>query len=705
MDEHELENKGKAQEFNFRDYWLVLLKRKWTVVAFALPLFVIVTIYSFVKQPSYTAMGTLLIEKETNILTFEQVFQIETYMDDYFQTQFKLLQSRSLANNVIEKMKLAENAPDAKSRTRLIDNFLEKLAIKPIAQTRLVEVHFTDQSPQFAADVVNALFDSFIDMSAELKYATSEQASEFLAKQITELRSKIESRQREMQKYGAEKNIIALSSTETTIIEKLGELNRALTAAQIDRLKKEAYYNEVKNATPDNIPKEMSNDLIEKLREDYVRMNQEYSTKAETFKEDYPEMQRLRAELDSAKSLLEEETNNLIKAAYSDYQAALKREWSLAAAFDRQKEEAFQLNSNAIAYNSLRIEIENQNSLLESLIKRQSETGVAASMRGLRTSNIRIVDKAEVPLWPSSPKKKLNMILALLMGLFGGVGLAFLFERLDNSVKNHEDVEKTTGMAALGIVPAFSQDGFSKEPADEAPEINSIELITHLSPNSNMAESYRTIRTSLLLSSPEKKPRAIMLTSALPEEGKSSTLSNLAVTLAQAGKTVLVIDSDFRRPTQHKIFKVKNINGLTNYLTSQMELDAVVKATDIPRLFLINAGPVPPNPAELLGSEKMGNAIERLKELFDFVLFDSPPMLSVSDAMMLGPKIDGVILVVWGGRTARHTLKQAKERLDSLKIKCLGVIINNLNIQEHDYYYRYHYYHYYGEGKGTEKGL
>ena len=742
MEKYYIEEEVRGQEFNLRDYWMVLLKRKWTVAVFAIPLFAVVTIYSFVARPSYTAKGTLLIEKEPNILTFEEVFQIETFLDDFFQTQFKLLQSRSLANNVIDKLKLDENekfagkaivrekekraaggAVDARSRTTLIEKFLGKLAVKPIRQTRLVEVQFKDRDPKFAADVVNALFESFIDMSVELKFATTEQATEFLAKQITGLRSEIEVKQREMQKYGAEKNIIALSETETTIIEKLGELNKALTAAQIDRVRKEVYYNEIKNASPDNIPEGMTNVLIQRLREDYVRMSREYSKKAETFRDDYPEMQGLKAELESAKSLLENETNNLIKAAYSDYQTAYKRERSLDDVFNKQKQEAIQLNSNAILYNSLKIEIENKNNLLESLIKRESETGVAARLKGLRTSNIRVVDKAEVPLYPSSPRKKLNMLLALMMGLFGGVGLALLFDHLDNSVKSHEDVEKATGMATLGIVPAFSQNGFSRgygygygarrgvkvkiegvKAAEMAePEVKSIELIAHLSPKSNLAESYRTIRTSLLLSSADKKPKSIVVTSALPEEGKSATLCNLAVTLAQAGKTVLIVDSDFRRPTQHKIFKIRNINGLTNYLTSEMELKALVKETGIPKLYLINVGPVPPNPAELLGSEKMGNLIESLKQWFDFILFDSPPVLTVSDAMVLGPKIDGIILVVWGGKTAKDALKQAKERLDMLKVKCLGVVINNLNIQEHDYYHMHHHYHYYGEGKGGEK--
>jgi capsular exopolysaccharide synthesis family protein len=747
MDEYREEEMMEAKPLDLREYWRVLLKRKWTVVAFAVLLFAIVTIYSFLARPSYTARGTLLIEKEPNILTFEEVFRIETLMDDYYQTQFKLLQSWSLADNIIEKMKLQENAKfagkpgtekaaggavdEASVRSKLVEKFLGKLAVKPIRQTRLVEVQWKDNDPKFAAEVVNALFDSFIDMNVQLKYETTEQATEFLTKQIASLQGEIEEKQREMQKYGAEKNIIALSGTETTIIEKLGALNKALTEAQIDRLRKEAYYNEIKNAAADNIPDAMTNPLIQMLREDYARMSREYSKKAETFKPDYPEMQRLKTELESAKRLLENETNNLIKTAYSDYQAAFKRERSMSGAYNIQKQEAIQLNSNSIPYNSLKIEIENRKSLLESLIKRESETGVAARLQGLRTSNVRIVDKARPPLRPSSPRKKLNMLLALMMGLFGGVGLAFLFEYLDNSVKNHGDVEKTAGVATLGIVPAFSQNGFSRgygygrgglkvkiksrnngkngtEVAVAAakaagPEVKSIELIAHLSPRSNLAESYRTIRTSLLLSSADKKPKAIVVTSALPEEGKSATLSNLAVTLAQAGNTVLVVDSDFRKPTQHKIFKIRNIDGLTNYLTSEMELKALIKETGIPKLYLINVGPVPPNPAELLGSEKMRNLIESLKRWFDFILFDSPPVLTVSDAMVLGPKIDGMILVVWGGKTAKDALKQAKEKFDMLKVKCLGVVINNLSIQEHDYYYMHRHYHHYGEGKGGDK--
>lgn len=800
MEEYREEEYIEAESLDLRQYWRVLMKRKWTVAWFAVPLVAIVTIFSFVVTPSFTAKGTLLIEKEPNILTFEKVFQLESLMDDYYQTQFKILQSETLAENVVERMKLYEDErftgklnpeeqaeaadPDSTLRRRLVEKFSKKLAVKPVRQTRLVEVQFKDASPGLAAAAVNELFNAFIDMDVQLRYETTEEATEFLAKQIEVLRGEIEGKERELQQYGAEKNIVALSDTETTIIENLGALNKALTEAEIDRVRKEAYYNGIKNASPDNIPDALANPLIQRLREEYVRLSREYATKSETFKPKYPEMQRLKTELESAKSLLDKETRNIVQAAYSDYQAALKREQSLESVFNGQKQEAIQLNSNAIAYNSLKIEIENRKSLLESLIKRESETGVAARLQGLRTSNVRIVDRAKVPLKPSSPKKKLNMLLAVLLGLFGGLGLIFLFEYMDNSVKSREDVNKATGgSATLGVVPTFGPNGsgygyryvegrggikvrivtksqggrgegragedrksekerrqrlkglardgslldlggdssgvWEKESSrilspDEKPAVQlapapagskkgsgtqmaqpedrSMELIAHLSPRSNGAESYRTIRTSLLLSSTDRKPKAIVVTSALPEEGKSITLSNLAVTLAHAGKRVMIVDSDLRKPTQHQIFKCLNEGGLTSYLTSTRGMAEIVKGTGIPNLYLINAGPIPTNPAELLGSEKMVGLIEGLKQSLDLILLDSPPILTVSDALVLGPAIDGVVLVVWGGKTAKEVLKQAKEKLDMMKIRCLGVVINNIAVSEGDYSFMYNYY-------------
>ncbi len=768
MNDSEFRENVEGSETNLRDYWTVILKRKWTIISFALVLFAVVTVASFLMKPTYTAKGTLMIEREPNILRFEEMFQIETLNDDYFQTQYKLLQSRTVAEDTIDRLKLYENdaflgnlrkdpmSSDKSNpifRGKLIDTLLKRVDVKPIRQTRLVEVAFKDHDPRFAADALNALFDAFIDLNIQKKYLATEQASEFLTKQIAAVTAEIQESERKLGEYGAAKNIFALSDKETTIVEKLGDFNRALTEAQIDRVKKEANYNEIKVATPDYLPEALLNPLIQRLREDYVKLSREYMKKEETFKPEYPEMQRLKTELDSAKESLKNETQNLIKGAYSDYQAAWKKEQSLAEAFNAQKREAVQLNSNAILYNSLKIEIENKRSVLESLLKRQSETDVSSRLKSLRTSNVWIVDRAAIPLYPSSPKKKLNMVLALLIGLFGGLGLAFLFEYMDNTVKTFEDVEKYTGLPALGMIPAFIPSGIKKVkekekskalevkikdkkkrkskkskrdssrwlldtkkeekealgtkgagpgeqkggeiPDIKLPEIRSIELITHFLPNSYISEYYRSVRTTLLLSAPDSKRRYLAVSSALPEEGKTATISNLAVALTQAGKKVLLVDADLRKPKLHKIFKINNVDGLTNFLATTIPVSQLVKVTQIPNLYLINAGPVAPNPVELLGSEKMAGLINNMKEFFEYILFDTPPLLSLSDAIVLGTKLDGVILVAWGGKTSRDALRRAKERLDLHHIKCAGVIINNISLKEHDYYFMKHYYHSY----------
>ena len=720
-------------EIDLRKYIDIIFRRRWTVISVTLIAAALSLIVSFVTRPVYKARGTVMIEKEPNILSFEDIFQIETFRDDYFQTQYKLLQSRRLAERTIERLKLWEKkefsggkevtADELKNpvfRQKMVDKFLGRLEVKPVRMTRLVEVAFKAHDPSLASDCVNALFDSFVDMNIEAKYETTEQATEFLSGQIEELKKEISQKEQELQNYGQEKDIVILSDKETTMLDKIGELNKALTEAQIDRVRKESYYNGIKNASPDFIPEAMNNPLIQRLREDYLKLSREYVKLQEKFQPEYPEMQRLKAELDSARELLTNETQRLIKAAYADYQAALKKEISLKELFEQQKEEAFRLNSSAILYNSLKIELENKKNLLESLLKRQSETGVSARLKGLRTSNIRIVDRADLPLTPDSPRKLRNLLLALFLGLFGGLGLALVMEYLDNTVKSAEDVERYSGLPTLGVVPVFDEDATlnghyyayrsgedeeekkkkKKDRGERAEagveeEPRSIELISHFAPDSTFAESYRSLRTALLLSGPLASLKSLIITSPLPNEGKSVTISNLAVSLAQMEKKVLLIDADLRRPKQHRIFNLKNHDGLSNYLTMGLDLNKMIKTTVVPSLYFINSGPVPPNPAEILGSERMKALLDRLKAAFDFILVDTPPILSVTDPQILGKMVDGLVLVVQADRTPKEALRQTREIVDLLQLKTYGVVINALNLDNRGYYHRHYYRHYY----------
>ena len=732
---------AEGQEINLRDYWDRVWRRRKTVLAVTLGVFVLGAFWTFIQKPLYTAKTQLLIEKEPNILSFDQVLQIEAMRDDFYQTQYKLLSGRGLADTVIERLKLYENPEfvgtqrtgkkpldptDHVFREKLIDNFSKRLTVRPVRLTRLVDVAFDARSPQLAADIVNDLSAAFIDLNINMKYAATEAATTFLSEQIKSLQTEIQEKDKQLQGLESQANIIALSDHETTVIDALGQINKALTDAQIERAQKEATWNGLRNVSPDYVPAAIDNLLIQKLREEYVRLKREYEKMEGRFEANYPELQRTKIELDSARNSLETEIQNLVKGAYSEYQTALKREKSLEAEFDAQKNAAVEMNSSAVLYNGLKVEIQNKKTVLDSLLRRESETGVEARLKGLRTSNIRVVDRARVPVKPSSPNKRRNLILALILGLGGGVALAFLFDVLDNSVKTSEDVERYGGLPTLGVVPKFSLEGTSKaysytrklkapaEPkqieaatgsaAPAAPFVatvekaagspGSIELVPHYFPNSRLAESYRSIRTALLLSSADNPVKTIAVTSPMPGEGKSVSVANLAVTLAQSGKTVLIVDADLRRPRQHRMFKVKNTFGLTTYLTDSVEIKDVVKSTEIPNLFLINAGPIPPNPAELLGSDKMGRFIRMMSDESDYVLFDLPPMIEISDALVLGAKVDGVVLVIWGDRTSREALRKAREKLDLLKVRTLGVIINNVSVPQ----YGYHYYKDYHPG-------
>ena len=366
MSDENSNNEQNTMGLNLQDLWAVVLKRKWIVISFAFVVVAAVTLASFIQKSTYTSSGLLLIEEEPNILTFEKIYQMNTYTTDYYETQYKILTSRTLAKNAIEKLKLNENEkfagelkkkssrsdePDSIFMEKLIDLVLKRITVRPITN-RLVEVSFKDENPKFAAQALDTLLDAFIDMNIQKKFLATEQATEFLAKQISSVNAEIEDKEKKLQEYGAEKNIVILSDKETTMVEKLKSLNKALTDAEIERINKETYYNEIKFANPADIPESLTNELIVKLKEEYVRLNREYIKKSEIFKSDFPEMQRLKVELDSVKESLNNETQNLIKAAYGDFQAALNREKSLKDAFNKQNQEALKLNNNAITYNS-----------------------------------------------------------------------------------------------------------------------------------------------------------------------------------------------------------------------------------------------------------------------------------------------------------------------------------------------------------------
>jgi succinoglycan biosynthesis transport protein ExoP len=725
-------------------YWHVIAKWKWTIFFFFIAVVLIATVLSFVIPPVYIASGSIWIEEEPRILPFEDVQRFDS--SSYLSSHSQLLLSRALAADTIDRLKLYENKdfvandkrqnplPDASDpvfREELIKMFLKRVAVEPVQGTRLVQVSFSAHSPHLAQDVLNALFTGYIEMIVRQKYRATEQATEFLNTQIASVRAEIQAAEKKLNEYGSEKNILPLTAAETPAVTRLADVNHSLTEATIDRIKKYDYYGQIKTATLGDIPEALNNPLIQRLREKYATLSGDYARRLATIKPEYPEMQRLKSELDATRESLQNETNNLISAAYSDYQTALAKERSLKKLFDEQQEEAFKNNSSAIAYSSLKIDIDNKKTLLESLLRRQSETDVSSKLKGLEAVNVWIVDKANLPLRPAFPNKKRNILIGILLGVVGGIGLALFIEYVNHSVRTSKDVARATGLSTLGVIPAFDAERNPKGPrsefsrigsilwgrtheherrpknkkgdvlvnqgppaADESLKKGKIELISSREPKSIQAESYRSIRTTLLVSSPPGKIKAILVTSPLAREGKSSTVSNLGITLAQANKRVVVVDADLRKPKQNRIFSLNGGWGLTHYVSSFIDTIDLVRPTQFTNLFLVNSGPVPTNPIELLTSEKMDHLVAYMKRSFDYILIDVPPLLAVSDALAMGPLIDGVILVTRAGQTPIQALKQAKQKLDAHKLRCIGVIINGVNLIEQDGYYAKQYYQY-----------
>jgi len=733
---------------SFQHYWHTLLKWKWTALIFFFAVVGATVAISLLIPRSFTSQGTIWVEEQLNILPFEDVQRADS-TNSSPQSYSQLLQSRTLAMRVIEKLKLGENPhfteklhkglnnpglDDKVFLERLIDKFQKSISVRPIERTKLLQVAYSDSDPKFASDTLNTLFDEYIGMIINQRYETSTRAAQFLKGQIASVRTEVEEGEKKLGDYGTAKNILPLTTSETPVVTRLSEVNKALTEATIDRVNKFDYYNQLKAGyIPDNAAT-TQNTPLQRLRDQHASLSQEYARRLGTLRPEYPEMQRLKSEIDSVRTALDAETKKMTDAAFADYQASLSKEQSLKNLLEQLRTDAFKANSNSIVYNSLRIELENKKALLESLSKRQNETDVSASLKSFDAANIWVVDRADFPLRPTSPNRRKNVLMGLLAGLAGGIGLALGLEYLNNTVKTSKDVTAATGFPTLGVIPAFAVETSPKGPAAELRKIahilsgdsdskgrrsgrkqhekalaprahdpnnpngavsgNSIELIPARDPQSIQAESYRSIRTTLLVSSPPGKIKAILVTSPLSREGKSATTANLAFTLSQAGKRVVILDADLRKPKQSRIFGLSGGWGLTHFVSSFIDAADLVKPTQFPNLWLITSGPIPANPIELLTSEKVDALMAFLKRSYDYILLDAPPLLAVSDALALGPVIDGIILVARGGQTPIPALKQAKQKLDVHKLKCLGVVINGVNLVEQDGYYAKQYYQY-----------
>ncbi|HKQ62226.1 MAG TPA: polysaccharide biosynthesis tyrosine autokinase, partial [Candidatus Polarisedimenticolaceae bacterium] len=562
------------------------------------------------------------------------------------------------------------------------------LQIAPVRNSHLVQVGARGPDPLAAAAVANAVAEAYVEFNIETQYSTSDQAREFLVNQIGTLKREINEIEQRLQDYGEAKNIVTIDDASNITIQALKDISEKRTEAQTTLAHAQAEWDAVQHARPEALPEVLASQLIGRLREEYASYEAEFAEKSRRFKQDWPGMQTLQSKLDGARERLELETQRIAEqvratseGAYLRARAEVER---LSALLGSHEADAQRLKRDAVEFANLRSEVLKKRETLDALIRRQNEMALSTRLKDLdsTSTNIRIVERARPPAAPFRPDTALNLVLGLLFGLGAGVAAAFLLDYLDNTVGSATELERLAELPVLAVIPRHLGAGVSgRRRRTHLGPAESVDLVAHHAGRARATEAYRELRTSLLLSHPGGAPRQIMVTSSLPEEGKTATAINLAVVLAQLGKRVVLVDTDLRRPRLHKALDTGHAAGVSTYLSGQQDdpLPLVVR-TEVPHLELLPSGPIPPNPSELLNSPRfaeLGRAL--LAGGFDHVLYDSPPVLSVADPVIIASIVDSRLLVVRAGRTPRQSIRLAAAKLKQSGVPPIGVVLNDLD--------------------------
>lgn len=704
--------------------WHVVLKHRWVIVATAIIVTVLTALYTFHLTPLYEAVGRIAINRESgDVLGFKEAGDAAAAANedwDYnvvLDTQVRILQSDSLALQVAHDLQLdqktyfagkraseprrnaATSAPlDPKQESILLRNFRNSLQVTKVPRTRVVEIRFLGPDAQLSAQVVNQLINDYIEQNFRTKYESTMQTSNWLSKQLIDLQLKVETSQEDLVKYQKENEILGIDEKQNITTAKLNELNQQLTNAEADRIHKLALYELSKTSNAESLPGVSDNPVVQRLKEQQADLKTEYAQATTRFGSSFPKVQELKNQIAQVESALQAELGKGVERVRSEYLGSLARERMLGRALEKQKQEANRLNERAIQYNILKRDVETNRRLYDGLLQKMKEAGISA---GLRSGNIRVLDAARVPARPARPNIPFNMAAAMILGLSLGLGLAFVMESLDHSIYYADEVPAVCGLVPLAVIPLAGGgnpnllERYRRKslPALAALDSAPVALIAHQRPKSDMAESYRALRTSILLSSADSAPKVIMATSALPQEGKTTTSVNMAVVLAQGGGRVLLVESDMRRPGLAAMLGLRHNGGLSELLAGiTTEQQAIVPFPEVPNLDVLLGGTAPPNPTELLGSPTMRNHLAGWRQRYDHVVLDTPPMLTVTDAVLLSPETDAVLLVVRAGQTTYPALRRARELLALVNARVVGVVMNGVDVRAGGYY-SYNYYH------------
>ncbi len=709
-----------------RDYLAILSKRRWVFATFFFAIVVGAGVWVWRQPRVYEASCSLEIDPFTPSPTGSSIQGVSTVGGGFFwqekafeETQYQIIQSRAVSQRVVDKLGLADDpaflgvdqVKDPVLRQKLMSEsdpvarLQGMITVQPVKDSRIVTVSVDDTNPARAQRLANAISDAYVEENLDRKVDTTRAAGTWLADQLDGLKTKLDQSELKLFDFKRANDILTASIEDKQSIEsqRLLAFNDALNQVRIKRARAEADQAALDDAKKrfaagdktalETLPAIAKDPTVIGLREQLLSLEEERSALAQRYLDQHPKLAEVDAKILDAEAALQGEVRRLVRVKERDYAEIVDTQHQLERLIGEAKRDTFDLNKHEIEYDKLKRDEDNDQRLYDIVLKRLKDTDLLGL---LRTNNASILDRALVPNSPIKPNRKVVMILAVVLGLFGGIGVSLLFEYLDDTMKSQDDVEKILGLSFLGIVPVIREPS-QEAGADRGP---SRDLHVYQRPKSSVAECVRSVRTNLFFMSPDRPPKRLLVTSSGPQEGKTTVATSLAVAMAQAGSKTLLVDTDLRRPRIHRTFGLSGEAGVSNLIMGQAQVQDLIHKTEVPNLFVLPCGPIPPNPAELLHTQRFQQLLPELDGLFERIVFDSPPVAAVADALILSGVVDGVVLVVKAGRTTREMARRTRRALDDVNARFFGVVMNDVDLEKRGYGYYYYYQqygYYYGE--------
>lgn len=723
----------QEEEIDLRVFWSVLKRYKWTILTVLGICMLVGLINTVIQRPVYRAQILLEVKPQSGTkVNFQTVEESDVPIWTLIGTQQNILVSDSIASGVIDSLELHDNpelngliqqrglvrelnsiawrvrgaisgfvtskrseqdsasqtvasAVDAPSADSIeAQNRIWKLAsnlrVESVEDSLLLRVYYDSFDPVTAARIANGIATEYVKQNERRRFSATDGAKRHLESEIELVRRRLEDSESALTSFARNHEVVDIEDSGNIVTSRLDELSRNLTEAQGFRIKAQAEYERAKNVDPRTIPATQLSGAVQQLQNEYDKLQAQYVELSGIYKEDYPAFKQLNSKMREVSASLDREARKVVDVLENRYEQFVEEEKLIANELATQKSVLLDLKDRSVQYNILKREWETNKELYSGLLERMKELGIAS---GMELDNVSIIDKAAVPNHPFHPKFTRSILLAALIGLIFGISLALFLAYLDNSVDTIEKLERVAQVPSLGIVPKIEHENLE--------DGQTVDLISYQNQTNEMSEAFRSVRTSLMYSSPHGSPRSISVTSSVQSEGKSVTAVNLALVLAQSEARVLLVDADLRKSRLHSIFSIPSTPGLSEVLTGNVD-PMPVRKTEIPTLDLMTAGKSPPNPAELLGSSRMDNFVSLVSDHYDVVIFDAPPVLGLADSVVLGTKVDGVLLVVSAQQVSQDSVRESVKRFRLVRVPIIGSILNQVTSDLSPYGYNGSYY-------------